>query len=45
MELPVRKILLGHPIERCANRETMANPATLDGFVAFARNRQAPKQS
>jgi acetoacetyl-CoA synthetase len=42
MELPVRKILLGHPIERSANRETMANPGSLDWFVTFARERQRP---
>ncbi len=39
MEVPVRKILLGHPIERSANRDAMANPASLDWFVAFARER------
>jgi len=26
MEVPVRKILLGHPVERAANRDAMANP-------------------
>ena len=40
MEVPVRKILLGQPIERCANRDAMANPASLDWFVAFARERR-----
>ncbi len=40
MEVPVRKILLGHPIERSANRDAMANPASLDWFVAFARKRR-----
>ena len=39
MELPVRKILLGHSVERAANRDAMANPASLDWFVAFARER------
>jgi len=39
MEVPVRKILLGQPIERSANRDAMANPASLDWFVAFARRR------
>jgi len=39
MEVPVRKILLGQPIERSANRDAMANPASLDWFVAFARER------
>jgi acetoacetyl-CoA synthetase len=40
MEVPVRKILLGQPVERCANRDAMANPASLDWFVAFARERR-----
>jgi len=40
MEVPVRKILLGQPIERSANRDAMANPASLDWFVAFARERR-----
>ena len=39
MEVPVRKILLGHPVERSANRDAMANPASLDWFVDFARER------
>jgi acetoacetyl-CoA synthetase len=37
MEVPVRKILLGHPPEKAANRDAMANPGSLDWFVAFAR--------
>ena len=39
MEVPVRKILLGHPAEKAANRDAMANPRSLDWFVAFARAR------
>ena len=41
MEVPVKKILLGHPPERCASRDAMANPAAIDWFVAFARGRGA----
>ena len=41
MEVPVRKILLGHPIERAANRDAMANPASLDWFVEFAGARRS----
>jgi acetoacetyl-CoA synthetase len=41
MEVPVKRILLGHPPERAASRDAMANPASLDWFVAFARDRQA----
>src|SRR5207253_249667 len=39
MEVPVRKILLGHPAEKSANLDAMANPRSLDWFVAFARTR------
>jgi acetoacetyl-CoA synthetase len=37
MEVPVKKILLGHPVDKSANRDAMANPGSLDWFVAFAR--------
>lgn len=36
MEVPVRKILLGVPAERAANRSAMADPAALDWFVRYA---------
>jgi acetoacetyl-CoA synthetase len=36
MEVPVKKILLGHPVDEVANRDAMANPASLDWFVDFA---------
>jgi acetoacetyl-CoA synthetase len=39
MEVPVRRILLGHPPERCASRDAMANPSALEWFVDFARGR------
>jgi acetoacetyl-CoA synthetase len=38
-ELPIKKLLLGQPIERVINKEAMANPACLDWYVAFARRR------
>jgi acetoacetyl-CoA synthetase len=38
-ELPVKKLLLGQPIEKVVNREAMANPASLDWFVHLARER------
>ena len=41
MEVPVKKILLGHPVEQAANRDAMANPESLDWFVAFAKAREA----
>jgi acetoacetyl-CoA synthetase len=36
MEVPVRKILLGFPLEKAANPSAMANPGALDYFVDFA---------
>ena len=35
MEVPVRKILLGFPLEKSANRDAMSNPHSLDYFIAF----------
>jgi acetoacetyl-CoA synthetase len=37
MEVPVRKILLGAPVEQAANRNAMANPDSLDFFVDYAK--------
>ncbi|MFA7666500.1 MAG: hypothetical protein WCY32_10305, partial [Burkholderiaceae bacterium] len=39
LEVPVKKILLGHPIERAVNRDSMANPASIDWFAAFGQAR------
>ena len=39
-ELPVKKLLLGHALEQVVNRDAMANPASLDWYVAFAVRRQ-----
>ena len=41
LEVPVKKILLGQPVEKSVNRDSMANPASIDWFVAFARARNA----
>ena len=38
-ELPIKKLLLGQPLEKVVNREAMANPACLDWYVAFALQR------
>ncbi len=35
-ELPIKKLLLGQPLEKVVNREAMANPACLDWYVALA---------
>ena len=41
LELPIKKLLLGHPIDKVVNRDAMANPKSLDWFVAFAARRAA----
>ncbi|MBU1360544.1 MAG: acetoacetate--CoA ligase [Gammaproteobacteria bacterium] len=41
-ELPIKKLLLGQPLEKVLNREAMANPGCLDWYVAFARQRENP---
>ena len=35
-ELPIKKLLLGQPIEKVINREAMANPGCLDWYLRFA---------
>jgi acetoacetyl-CoA synthetase len=39
-ELPIKKLLLGQPIEKVVNRDAMANPGCLDWYVALARERE-----
>ena len=36
-ELPIKKLLLGQPLHKVVNKDAMANPASLDWFVDFAR--------
>jgi acetoacetyl-CoA synthetase len=36
LEVPVKKIMMGMPVEQAASKESLANPASLDYFVAFA---------
>jgi acetoacetyl-CoA synthetase len=36
LEVPVKRILMGTPVEQAASRESLANPAALDPFVAMA---------
>jgi acetoacetyl-CoA synthetase len=40
MEVPVRRILLGAPADEAANRNAMANPASLDFFAAYTATQQ-----
>lgn len=37
MEVPVKKLLMGLPIEKAVSRDAMKNPHALDYFVEFAR--------
>ena len=40
MEVPVRRIMLGHPEDKAANRDAMANPTMLDYFIRFRDEQQ-----
>ena len=44
-ELPIKKLLLGQPIEKVVNKDAMANPGCLDWYVAFAEGRKAENTS
>lgn len=37
MEVPVRKLLMGWPLEKAASRDAMQNPTSIDYFVTFAQ--------
>jgi acetoacetyl-CoA synthetase len=41
LEVPVKKILLGHPVEKSVNRDSMGNPQSMDWFIEFAFGRDA----
>jgi acetoacetyl-CoA synthetase len=43
-ELPIKKLLLGQPLEKVVNQEAMANPGSLAWYVEFARARLAAPQ-
>ena len=40
-ELPIKKLLLGQPLEKVVNKDAMANPGSLDWFVDFAQRHLA----
>ena len=40
LEVPVKKILLGQSPEKACNRSSMANPGSIDAFVALAQSRR-----
>ncbi|WP_312017136.1 acetoacetate--CoA ligase [Bradyrhizobium jicamae] len=37
-ELPIKKLLLGHAVEKVINKDAMANPGCLDWYLAFAKD-------
>jgi acetoacetyl-CoA synthetase len=39
LELPVKRILMGTPVEKAAARDSLANPEALDAFVNLAEGR------
>jgi acetoacetyl-CoA synthetase len=39
LELPIKKLLLGHPVESVFNPDTMTNPESVAWFVAFYKKR------
>ena len=39
-ELPIKKLLLGQPIDKVVNRDAMANPGCLGWYVDFAQRRK-----
>ncbi len=40
MEVPVRRILVGVPVEKAANRAAMANVESLEFFIGYAREQR-----
>ena len=45
MELPIKKLLLGTPIEKIANPDAMSNPDSLQWYAAFAQRRLSSMNS
>ena len=37
LEVPVRRLLMGVPLDRAANTSAMADPSSLDAFIDYAR--------
>ncbi|MCX7659199.1 MAG: hypothetical protein N2040_01420, partial [Caldimonas manganoxidans] len=40
MELPIKRLLLGHPVDKVLHPDAMANPGALEAFIALARQRR-----
>jgi acetoacetyl-CoA synthetase len=45
MEVPIKRLLLGWPMEKVASRDSMRDPAALDWFIRYAAARRAPAAS
>ncbi len=41
LEVPIKRILLGEPVDQVLNPDAVANPASLPWFVQFAQSRQS----
>jgi acetoacetyl-CoA synthetase len=41
LELPIKKLLLGHAVEKVINRDVLANPESIDWFIEFERKLNA----
>jgi acetoacetyl-CoA synthetase len=39
LEVPIKKLLLGQPLEKVVTRDALANPASLDWYVQYAATR------
>ncbi len=44
LEVPIKKLFMGVPIEKAANPDSMSNPQTLAYFAELARQRQAAQR-
>jgi acetoacetyl-CoA synthetase len=40
-ELPIKKLMLGQPLEKVVNKDAMANPACLDWYLDLAQKHLA----
>jgi acetoacetyl-CoA synthetase len=45
LEVPIKKLLLGQPLEKVVARDALANPASLDWYVQFAAARSAQPET
>jgi acetoacetyl-CoA synthetase len=42
LEVPVKRILMGTPVEKAVSRDSLANPAALDYFTEMAAKLASP---